>query len=199
MVFKRDRNPTVGYTGTELELDTFGKFKATADFKAALKEVKREGDYAPYEKMLRLIREYDPVDPTNPDKEFAKELRMAVIEELGLDDEEWDNIKYHSAVGTILDKMHGVDAFIEYVDPKSDTVVVTVTMDITKNPNKDTYKADVIINEEIAEPEDDNFLDQVEAWSKEVAEKMRGAIEDWKAKPKTPSGGGGRRRRVVIP
>lgn len=73
---------------------------------------------------------------SQPEKksEIAALLEREVARELG----SWD-VQYFTAVRTPLDRFHGVDAFLEFRG-------LVVTLDLTKNPDKeDCCKADLLV------------------------------------------------------
>lgn len=49
------------------------------------------------------------------------------------------DVQFYTAVGSTLDKMHSVDGFFIFEG------VVTVTIDLTKNTQKDACKADLLV------------------------------------------------------
>ncbi len=85
--------------------------------------------YVSYREALSLARENQPPLRTPTVAKIARTLR----EELG------DSARVCTAVGTPLDIFHGVDGFVEFKG-------VVVTFDLTKNPHKDSGKADIIIS-----------------------------------------------------
>ncbi len=107
-----------------------------------------ENGFLPYEKSVQLAHEYQPGDPTNPSKDFANDLRLAIIERLEerglLEPGNEDNVKFFSAVGMPLDIFHGVDAFVEVLDAKNNAY--RVTLDETTNPRKlaEGHKANLV-------------------------------------------------------
>lgn len=129
------------YSGRQYERDYLGGIDpSNEDFLAALKRVKRtskEGSkfpyYVTYKDALDLARKFQPIDkrdpkkkridPTNPKAPLAKDLRIEILDQLGVEDEESDKVKVFTAVGTPLDIFHGVDAFVE-IDGK------VITLDI---------------------------------------------------------------------
>lgn len=154
------------------ERDAFGEFRPTKEFIAAYRAKARDSGYVGYEPMLDLIRRYGANDPLNPEKPFAKELRQAVIEELGLEQsKDMDRVRLYTAIGTAADVFHGIDSWIEYETDDGRRIVVT--LDLTENPNKDACKADVMIPEEIPDEEDDRFLDIAAKYGTEVVEHMQ--------------------------
>jgi len=177
-----------GYTGRELERDVFGKFEGTSGFKKRYRELasKDNGEksgYLPRGKAIDLIREFYKDDPTAPLKPFSRDLRLEIADVLRLTPEQEENLKFYTAVGeTPLDLYHGVDAWIEYGTGKNDRV--EVTLDVTKNTQKieQGHKADVIIPD-VPEPENDDYLDFVEEFGKNIAIQI---IEKQKNKNKPP-------------
>lgn len=119
----------MGYTGRLLETDMFGERFSGQSGRAA--------EYKEYEDALEEVKKDYPWDPTDPMPRFANNLHAEVAQELGLED--WSELKLYTAVGSALDRYHGVDAFFEYGDGR-------VTLDVTKNPAKaEGYKPGVMI------------------------------------------------------
>lgn len=164
------------YSGKMHERDVFGVFKSSPEFIAAYRKKATESGYVPREAALELIRLHGKENPLNPKKPFAHELRQQVIELLDLQtNEEMDRVKFYSAVETAADVFHGIDGWIEYESLKRGRIVVTI--DVTKNPNKDAWKADVIIPE-VVDPEEDEekFLEGVEAAAEEIVSLIEEAL-----------------------
>jgi hypothetical protein len=111
-------------------------------------------------------------DPTNPEKGFPKDLRLAIAEQLGLEsDEEMNRLKYYTAVGSPLDLFHGVDAFIVLEGKNPGDPFKMVTFDVTLKSEasaKQDAKANVIIRE-LDEPISKKYLQQVDDYAKEAA------------------------------
>lgn len=97
--------------------------------------------YIPFEKALSVVKFCQPwADPSEPEPRFANDLHASVAEELCPDD--YSKLAFFTAVGSHLDRFHGVDAFFEY---KTEVGIVRATLDITTNPRKeDGYKADIV-------------------------------------------------------
>jgi hypothetical protein len=168
-----ERGPRQFYSGTELEADIFGKPKFAKAYEEAYKKAAAERGYLPYGRAQEIIREFYPEDPTNPKKEFAKDLRLEICDRLELDEEEADCVKFYSAVGTALDRFHGVDGWFE-IDLDSEefgTLHAEVTMDATKRPDKleDGYKADMVVGE-IPAPDEDGYLEATEKYADQASE-----------------------------
>lgn len=101
---------------------------------------------------------------------LSTDLRVAVEDALGLEDAS-DQLKFYSAVGTIIDFKFGVDAFFELKDKKTGAYA-RVTMDATLNKQKqqEGWKADVIVGElPDAGQESDEYLEEVDAIGGQIA------------------------------
>jgi len=95
--------------------------------------------YMTYRDAMELAMQFQPGDPTNPARDFLREVRLAIIEELKIPAGGEDRIKAYTAVGTPLDQLHGVDGF--FVITK-EGVQVPVTIDVTlreKGPRADLF------------------------------------------------------------
>lgn len=168
---KRSMESGPRYLGRELEQDVFGKAKWSREFQAALRANAKENGYMTMRDAMDIIRRHYPEDPTNPAKDFARELRIAIIEALNLSDEEADNLKFYNAINTPLDIFHGTDAWIEYADPQTHRRS-QVTLDATLNTGKiaEGHKADVIITEvESVEENEEKYLSDIEKYAQEIA------------------------------
>lgn len=169
----RGETPREFYSGKMNERDTFGEPKRGPGYTAAWRAKAAESGYLKFNDAFELVRKHLDQNPTNPSKPFAKELRLAVIDALGLEtDEDMDRVEFYSAVGTPADVFHGVDGWIEYKTPEGKRLIIT--LDATRNPSKDTAKADLVIPE-ISDPsEDENkFLEQASQYGEEVAHMIR--------------------------
>ncbi|MBI5369797.1 hypothetical protein HZA85_01205 [Candidatus Uhrbacteria bacterium] len=172
------RGPREFYTGKMNERDVLGAAPLTPEFRRAYQERANERGYLPYGASFDLVRRYTNQDPHQPAKPFASELRLAVADALGLEtDEDLERVTFYTAVGTPADVYHGVDGWIEYQTPDGKRLIVT--LDVTKNPNKDEWKADVIIPEVTDPSENENaFLAQVEKFGGMVASKLEEQMEE---------------------
>jgi hypothetical protein len=153
--------------------------KALRAAQAQEAKVGKEGGYIRFRAALELAKKFQPSDPTNPEKPFGRELRIALQDILNLDaPEDYDRVKFYTAVGTPLDKFHGVDAFVEFEKEDKETKRVDVyraTFDFTTNPQKQVYKSDIVVQEkDLPDPklESEDFLKAVEGFAKQVAEKI---------------------------
>jgi len=120
----------------------------------------KQANSLPFREAVEITKKFQPGDPTNPKKDFAREIRLALAEKLGLEsDEEMNRLKFYTSVGGPLD-LHGIDGFFtfSYVDKEGRQKECGVSFDITRNPNKDeAVKADFLIGGDIPDPSDDGF------------------------------------------
>ncbi len=134
----REFGPRFGITGHTIESELFGD---THKVESEKKESGHES-YLSYHSAMREVRNLQgESDPTDPDPSFANDLHATIAEEFS--PEAYEHVRFYTAIGSILDKKHGVDGFIE-CDIDGQTIIVT--LDVTANPQKaEGYKADVII------------------------------------------------------
>lgn len=119
---------------------------------------KRENSL-PFREAVEITKRFQPGDPTNPEQDFAREMRLALAEKLGLDsDEQMDQLKFFTSVRGPLD-LHGIDAFFtfSYLDNEGRTKECMVSLDVTRNPKKDDSRADVLIAGDVPDPSDAGF------------------------------------------
>ncbi len=130
--------------------------------------------YIRFQKGIELAKKFQPCDPANPTKPFGKEIIIALQDLLKFESEEdMDRIKFYTASGTPLDKLHGVDAFLELED--KDKKVYRATFDLTVNPNKKAYKSDIVVLEQnLPDPtlKPKEYLEAIESYAKQVLSKM---------------------------
>ncbi len=101
-----------------------------------------------FKKWTKIIRNlYPEKEAIDPKPKWSTDLFDMVINYLGLDQEsiEDQGLKFYNTTGSVLDKM-GVDAMFVYNNPITNKESM-LTIDITKNPNKDQHKADIIISD----------------------------------------------------
>ncbi len=95
--------------------------------------------------MLRkAIVEHYPLNPEIPQKKWANDLFDLVAEELNLDPENPQGLKFYNCLGTNLDK-RGVDCFFVFQNPINGREAY-FEIDITANSKKDAWKSDLVIN-----------------------------------------------------
>lgn len=157
------------YTGREYERDLAGEInRQHPDYEKELKQTQwatmKTGwrptcpEALPFKEAAEFTEKFQSGDPTNPRQDFARELRLALAEKLGLEEEtETDKLKFFTAIGGPLD-MHHVDFFFSW-QPETNGPKHRATFDITKNPDKEETlgKTDILIGGDIPDPSDDNF------------------------------------------
>lgn len=156
-------------------------------YKADLERVKkpsRPGSelnyYISFKDALDLVRKYQPkkekqkgrVELNNPQKPFLDDLRLEIIEGLGLKkDEEKDGLMVYTSDGSPLDYLHGADFIVDWNGK-------IMTADISMKEQKDARKtkADIVICKEIPSPKDeeaeDEYWARVEAIGRQFASKF---------------------------
>jgi len=127
-----------GYTGKISESEVLGETKTEQA------EAKREfgGEYIGFRQAVDLVKDVQPFkDPADPhEKPFPHDLHATLAEALSLDN--YEQLRFYTAVGSYLDKKHGVDAFFEL--DLGNGKSARATLDMTQNPKKQDYKADVV-------------------------------------------------------
>lgn len=141
------------YSGGLLEHELFG---ANRHEKIARGE---RPSYYSYNQSVEEVEKIQIGDPSDPEAKFANDLHATIAEKLGLED--YTKLSFYNALGTSLDYYHGVDAFFKYKDKEGNTH--RITLDLTKNPNKDDYKADVIL---YVNEDDLDFVDHKDRYPK---------------------------------
>ena len=128
-----------GYTGKLFEGETLGK---------CIVHWISDRQWDPISSM-ELARKNQPwEDPSDPDLRVANDLHASVAIAMGLVD--WEELCLFTSIGTPLDSFHGIDGWFEFRGR-------VLTMDVTTNEQKDSYKADMIIHPR--DIEDDNLKD----------------------------------------
>lgn len=178
------RGPREFSSGRNYEYACFGDANVNDEFRAAWAKIPKtsEGRLQRLEDLYDLVRKAQTGDPKDPQKGFARDVRLAIADELELDDKAMDSLKFYTSIGTPLDLL-GVDGFFE-VEDETTGRRYRVTMDVTMNKGKveDGHRADVIIGEvtDISESEE-GYLREVDSYGKRIADVMRKKIEDDKA------------------
>lgn len=110
------------------------------------------GLYMPYEASMNIVRRNQ-----KPNSALCAEglkFRDEIARQMGVSA---DELSFYGSHKTCLDIKHGVDLFIDWKG-------ITVTVDLTMNPNKESYKADVIVTPTDVENGFCNAADRV-AWA----------------------------------
>lgn len=97
--------------------------------------------YVPFRKALWLVETHQPEgwNPSEPSTRAARDLHCQVA--IALDLEDFAELSLFTALHSPLDLFHGTDGVIEWRGK-------VVTVDLTTNPHKDSYKADIILHPE---------------------------------------------------
>jgi len=186
---ERRITPRELYTGKIYEAEYFGEIdkndpKILEEIKAHAKPSKnpRYEYWMNYRDSLNLAKKFQPidksepgrkrVDPANPNAPLLRDIKEALIDQWNLSDEEADNLKLYTAVGSPLDFFHKVDAFVEY---RGDII----TLDLTLRSEDDAggKRADVIISGELPSSDDpateNAYIKRVDEISADIAEEYR--------------------------
>jgi len=91
---------TSGETGHLLESRMLGE------------STEKETGYQYYKEAINFVKEHQAWEnPSDPDPRFANDLHATIADKLGIED--YDLLKFYTAVGSALDHYHGIDAFFE--------------------------------------------------------------------------------------
>jgi len=157
------------YTGKLAEDEVLGKVERDPNPEASNR-------YFSFDTLVLMAKESQPFkDPSDPGAPFPNDLHATIAEDLHL--ERYEQLKYYTAVGSKLDVFEGIDAFFELDLGHGENV--RVTLDMTLNPAKEDYKADVVFqwpNEGISRIEDK------EKWNAKINEVSYRIIEILKQK-----------------
>lgn len=179
----RKKSPESFYSGRELEYDLFGTMDTSnLGYQKALGQVADSRGYVKRKEAMELVKKFQSQDPTNPRKDFLRELRNALLEIFSLvDEKEMDRVKAYTALGsphlTSLDFWHGTDAFITYDE---DGKEYAVTLDASQR-KKDAPKADIVVGEmPDAAEETEKFLEEVDKIADIVARNIEKQKKNFK-------------------
>ncbi|KKS36866.1 MAG: hypothetical protein A3G49_03860 [Candidatus Sungbacteria bacterium RIFCSPLOWO2_12_FULL_41_11] len=142
-----------GGEGTEFEWDIFGAADTkNPEYQKELERVTKPNDFVFYRDALKLAKKFQPGDPGNPKRAFARDLRIEIIDLLGLTEEkDMDRIKFYTAIGTPLDKWHSIDGFFEIEQEHRPPIMITFdTTTLTaeqKQERGQKIKADILISD----------------------------------------------------
>jgi hypothetical protein len=136
----------------------------------------KPGEYLEFKDSLKFVRTHQrPGNPENPREFFPHDL----LNYLRTDGELKEALpgavyRFDTALGSPLDRFHGIDAIIE-CKPDPEGKVFVVTLDVTTNPNKEGgYKADVIIilDKDGLDPTDEDYKEIVAKYGEEIKEQL---------------------------
>lgn len=184
-----------GESGTEAEVRTFGKPQENDSFGPLFEKAIRPSTnprleyFVSFRDGLNIVFEGTEQDPENPSAEFANDLRLELqdlISEAGLEDSDgMPEIRIWNSVDTPIDKVHGVDAIVEYVHPDFKKPI-QVTLDVTLRPDKvdDQHKADLAFYAppDANLPEEEKYyLPYVKNTARDVLRLIRNKVEEQQA------------------
>jgi hypothetical protein len=165
--------------------------KDVGAYKKAIEDEKKRlegGGRLRREDVIRLIRENYGDDPTNPRKQSAKDLRLAVADAMDLSEEELDGLQFFTAVDSPLDEYFGVDAWMEVEMPTGERVMVTLDATLNKEKIATGHKADVLIGEMAqAENDEDLYLEQIDDYAQQIARLLQERIDAQKRRARRVS------------
>src|SRR3989344_3568712 len=142
-----------GREGTEFEWDIFGAVDAkNPEYQKELEKVTKPNGFVFFRDALKLVKKFQPGDPKNPERGFARDLRIEIIDQLGLTEEkDMDKVKFYTAIGSPLDKWHSIDGFFEIEETNGQ--IIRITLDATtidkeeKIKRGQEIKADIVVGE----------------------------------------------------
>ncbi len=173
---KSERSGDVRYSGREFEYDLFGQADVrNPEYLEALQRAKKPDGHITYRDAVTLVKKFQPWDPTNPSKDFFRELVLALQDKLDIDTgKNPDAVGAYTALKTPLDVLHGVDAFLTVRQGGSESIV---TLDATLNKEKQAsgHKADFIIGDDFpdANEDEDGYLDAIEKLAGRIASRVK--------------------------
>ena len=180
------------YGGHLAEYDTLGECNLGEEYLRAWKErseqyLKRSGKqgsmngYLPYKESLDIIREHiNPDRALEPERSFANDLRIEVIDELGFGtDEDMDRVRYYPAggkweqgKGSALDRFHGVDAWIEVETSEGPLVVTLDASKKVKSYNPDYVAGEGLLKADLWVPEVPDTPDETDKMIQSLARQV---------------------------
>lgn len=134
-------------------------------------------EYVPYKDALDFVKNNQGFrKPESPTKFFPKDVMAMLRTDTTLKEVLGDaKYRYYTAVGSHLDRYHGVDAFFECTCGEGDrTFILRVTLDVTTNPSKDKYKADLIVQlpRDGIDPSDENYKSIVSEYERQIKDDL---------------------------
>ncbi|MBI4433460.1 hypothetical protein HY632_01685 [Candidatus Uhrbacteria bacterium] len=173
------------YSGKMHEEDFAGRVDTNNPaYRTALAQAQRPDHYVPFQAAVRLVKQFQPWDPTNPGKDLLRDLRLEIVDALKLEGTQCDRIKSYTAIGTPLDVLHGIDAFLEWEDPTTRSIR-RVTLDLSRRmKSPEELKADLLIHD-LPAPEEDAYLDAIANYGTRAVGKLRSAKREPLPSPPT--------------
>ncbi|MBI4709057.1 MAG: hypothetical protein HY764_02555 [Candidatus Portnoybacteria bacterium] len=188
---RRFEQPREFYSGHDYERDVIGEVDIDDPrYKAELARLRakaekegyelRDKNFLPLPYARELVKKFQPWDPTNPGKEFLKELRLAMAEKLGLEDEkDMDRLKIFTGARTPLDIFYKTDFYVSLEPGKKGQKEQIVTFDLTKDPEKSKTetKADICVEDIVPDPSDPDFDERIIKISESYARRALDVIQ----------------------
>lgn len=140
-------------------------------------------EYVNFKEALKFVRQHQrPGNPENPKEFFPHDLLNYLRADESLKEAMPNAVyRFDTAIGSHLDRFHGVDAIIECKPDPADNRVFVVTLDVTINTSKEGgYKADVIIilESEGLDPTDENYKEVVSKYAEEIKDYLLTSVEE---------------------
>lgn len=154
--------------GKLIESELLGETRKEIAF---LDELNEMPTYLKYRQSVEFTKSHQRGDPFNPKRFFPKSLRDGLKGEEMLNITTEDQLGFYTVLNSALDRYHGVDAFFEY---KGKDRSILLTIDVTSNPSKDSYKADVVlaIPSEGLDPHDPEYAELISQYVEQIKEKL---------------------------
>ncbi len=162
--------------GQEHELDAFGvpfKGRELRQYRTYVKEHSSETGYMSRTLGMDAIKRFYPEGKeVNPEKNFANDLRLEIIENLDIHPDWTDDVRIYSALGTNVDIFHGTDAWIEMPTERGKPLVLTMDASLKTIKVEGGYKADIVVGK-LPDVESDEYLEEVEKHASSLVDKYR--------------------------
>ncbi len=161
--------------GRLLEHDLLGEVKIPNELSDAEKR------YMKYNEAVSWVKNHQPGESTNPRAPFANELRIELLDLLGLErPEQFNKVHFYTAVGSHLDYFHGVDAFFEF-DADNNLPKGRVSLGVTlRDKSGDSLKTDIEIwaPADGIDETDKKFTSQVRKVAQAIVARLKGAAPE---------------------
>lgn len=161
-----------GYTGGIVEEELLGSI----DKKKYFEKYPDISTYTTYRAAVEYVKDTQWGDPENPSKFFPRDLLRTLRKDEALTVRvPAATYRYFTAIGSHLDRWHGVDAFIEveYNNPTNESVIIRTTIDVTRGPHKESgYKSDLVVEvpRNGVDPSDEDYHAFVEKYATLIRE-----------------------------
>ncbi|MFH2063175.1 MAG: hypothetical protein ABIJ46_03425 [bacterium] len=177
------RRSEIGDTGRTFEYQMLGEVDVSSpEYEKLLKKLsdKDRPGYIGRRQALQLVKESQPGDPENPDRLFLKDLLLEIqdrLEKAGTTAE----VRAYTAVGTPLDHLHGIDAFITAVTEDGKEHLCTIDVTLDRDKLKSGHKADLIVGKlpdpTSCERQEDDYLKRIERIADQAIAKLNKTMQ----------------------